>query len=161
MVFEVAHLVVQKAAGKTFRTHLKTPRTAQWLWRYGGSNGGKHCSIPRCRFRDKRADSREGDAIFGIGGFENPHPPIFVNLGAQGRAGEGGGIWEGFRVREGRRAGVHPRSRLIIAWVRSRRCRTKRSGIFGKSAEDFPGYRLRGSIPNWEQMQARAAFPFQ
>ena len=92
-VFGSADLVVQKAGRETFRTHLKTPRTAQWLWRNGGRNGGKYCSIPRCRLRNKRADSREGDARFGIGGFENPHPPIFTNLGRRGRAGEPGGTW--------------------------------------------------------------------
>ena len=64
-----------------------------------------HCSNPHREFRDRRAEPCEEDSRFGIYGVENPHPPIFVNLGAQGRAGEGGGIWERFRVREGRRGG--------------------------------------------------------
>ena len=33
------------------------------------------------------------DVIFGIYGVENPYSPIFMILGALGRAGEGGGTW--------------------------------------------------------------------
>ena len=58
-----------------------------------GEQCGEHCRNPLCRFRAKRAESRETGAGFGIPGFENPRPPIFMNFGRRGRAGEPGGTW--------------------------------------------------------------------
>ena len=119
-----------------------------------GEQCWEQCRNPRRQFRDNQAKPREADAIFGFRRFENPHPPISVIFGQRGRAGEPGGTWGGAQGPGGKAgAGVRTRIRLILAHAGFRSC-TKNSGIFGKSAEDFPGYRLRGSIPNWEQIQA-------
>ena len=54
---------------------------------------GMHCSTPRCRFRANHAEPRKKGVGFGIYGLENPHLPIFIIFGGQGKPGEGGGTW--------------------------------------------------------------------
>ena len=59
-----------------------------------GDAMGMHCSTPHCRFRANHAEPREKGVGFGIYGLENPHLPIFIIFGGQGKPGEGGGTWD-------------------------------------------------------------------
>ena len=58
-----------------------------------GDAMGMHCSTPCCQFRATQAEPRETNVRFGIYGLENPHLPIFIIFGGQGKPGEGGGTW--------------------------------------------------------------------
>ena len=119
------------------------------MWRNGGCNGDALQYPPLPILGHPGGTAGNGRQIRNLQP-RKPPPTNFHDFWWPGEARGRGrhlGYCSGSRRNSG--AGARTRINLFLVCAGTRRA-TKNSGIFGGAAEEFPGYRLRGLIPNWE-----------